>query len=110
VGLGRPVLEAAMHGKPVVASGSRDGAGVLLPGKTGLLLNDTGPDAIAEALRLLIDDPELRQRLGSAASEHARSRFDPRSNARAVESVYDQLLGVTAGAEPVPTPTETVVV
>ncbi len=32
VGLGRPVLEAATYGKPVVASGSRDGAGILLPG------------------------------------------------------------------------------
>lgn len=92
VGLGRPVLEAAMHGKPVVASGSQDGAGVLLPGKTGLLLQDTGPDAIADALRSLIADPELRRRLGAAAAEHARERFDPRLNARAVEAVYDELL------------------
>src|SRR5438876_1738465 len=44
VGLGRPVLEAAMYGKPVVASGSTDGAGILLPGKTGLLLDDASPN------------------------------------------------------------------
>ena len=30
-GLGRPVLEAAAYGKPVVASGSPDGAGILVP-------------------------------------------------------------------------------
>ncbi|MFN2468625.1 MAG: glycosyltransferase family 4 protein [Gaiellaceae bacterium] len=94
VGLGRPVLEAATYGKPVVASGSSDGAGVLLPGRTGLLLDEAGPPEIARALRTLIGDAGLRRRLGEAAGEHARARFDPVQNARAVESVYDELLGV----------------
>jgi glycosyltransferase involved in cell wall biosynthesis len=100
VGLGRPVLEAATYGKPVVASGSADGAGVLLPGKTGLLLDDASPPNIASALRLLIEDPELRARLGEAAAEHARARFDPAQNARAVENVYDSLLGLGRAAVP----------
>jgi len=94
VGLGRPVLEAATYGKPVVASGSENGAGILLPGRTGLLLKDATPQALAGALRLLIDDPDLRGRLGAAAAEHAREKFDPAGNARAVERVYDQLLGL----------------
>jgi len=101
VGLGRPVLEAAMYGKPVVASGSTGGAGVLLPGRTGLLLDDPGPNAIAAALRLLIDDPELRARLGAAAAEHAHRSFEPRHNARQVEAVYEQLLDLEEPVEPV---------
>jgi glycosyltransferase involved in cell wall biosynthesis len=95
VGLGRPVLEAAMHGKPVVASGSASGAGILLADDTGILLEKGSPEALTAALRRLIADPELRQRLGSAAERHARSSFDPASNARRVEEVYDQLLGRT---------------
>ena len=91
-------------GKPVVASGSEAGAGVLLPGKTGLLLQDASPEQLAAALRLLIADPELRRRLGEAAAEHARVRFDPASNARAVERVYDELLGVEAEREPARVP------
>src|SRR5918993_638451 len=102
VGLGRPVLEAATYGKPVVASGSRDGAGILLPGRTGFLLDDARPQAIAGALRQLIAEPELRERLGSAALEHARERFDPVRNARAVEAVYDELLGLEPEPAPVP--------
>jgi len=94
VGLGRPVLEAATFGKPVVASGSDSGAGVLLPGETGLLLDDPQPQEIARALRTLIRDPDLRRRLGAAAAEHARAQFDPLRNARAVESVYGTLLGI----------------
>lgn len=104
VGLGRPVLEAATYGKPVVASGSEAGAGVLLPGKTGLLLQDASPQQLAAALRLLIDDPDLRRRLGDAAADHARVRFDPASNARAVERVYDELLGLDVEPERVHEP------
>jgi D-inositol-3-phosphate glycosyltransferase len=100
VGLGRPVLEAATYGKPVVASGSETGAGVLLPGKTGILLDDPGPESLAAALRLLVDDADLRRRLGEAAEEHAREKFDPARNARAVERVYDELLGLSGGPEP----------
>jgi glycosyltransferase involved in cell wall biosynthesis len=99
VGLGRPVLEAATYGKPVVASGSTDGAGVLLPNRTGLLLDDASPRGIATALRLLIADAGLRRRLGEAAAEHARQRFDPAVNARAVEGVYDSLLGLDRAAD-----------
>jgi glycosyltransferase involved in cell wall biosynthesis len=100
VGLGRPVLEAATYGKPVVASGSVNGAGVLLPGKTGLLLEDASPRALAAALRLLIGEPALRRRLGEAAAEHARVKFDPAGNARAIEHVYDELLGLKVVPEP----------
>lgn len=99
VGLGRPVLEAAMYGKPVVASGSRDGAGVLVPGETGLLLNDPSPNGIADALRVLIDDPDLRARLGTAALAHAQGNFNAVANARKVEAVYDRLLGVESDVE-----------
>ena len=96
------MLEAATYGKPVVASGSRDGAGILLPGRTGFLLDDARPERIAAALRELIAEPELRARLGAAALEHARERFDPLRNARAVEAVYDELLGLEP--EPAPQP------
>jgi glycosyltransferase involved in cell wall biosynthesis len=108
IGLGRPVLEAAMYGKPVVASGSSDGAGVLLPNETGLLLEDASPEELASALRLLVEDPELRRRLGAAAADHARERFDPARNARSVESLYDRLLGTAPPAAPAAEPQEAV--
>lgn len=92
VGLGRPVLEAAMYGKPVVASGSANGGGILLPGETGILLDEPTPENIARALRTLAEDPGLRERLGDAAARHARVAFDSERNARAVEAVYDSLL------------------
>jgi glycosyltransferase involved in cell wall biosynthesis len=97
VGLGRPVLEAAAHGKPVVAAGSADGAGVLLPGVTGLLLEHGSPAELADVLERLATDPELRARLGAAAGAHAHDAFDPERNARRVEAVYDGLLASSGG-------------
>ena len=95
VGLGRPVLEAAAHGKPVIASGSADGAGLVVPGVTGILLDHPTPEAIASALRVLVGDPALRARMGAAAVLHARAHFDPVENTRVVEATYDRLLGDT---------------
>jgi D-inositol-3-phosphate glycosyltransferase len=100
IGLGRPVLEAAMYGKPVVASGSRTGAGLLLPGKTGLLLDEPTPRNIAAALKQLIEDPELRARMGATAWDHARASFDSRRNAHAIAAVYDEVLGITPPSAP----------
>ncbi|HEY8723859.1 MAG TPA: glycosyltransferase family 4 protein [Gaiellaceae bacterium] len=94
VGLGRPVLEAAAYGKPVVASGSSDGAGVLLPEETGILVPEPTPKAIAAALHRLVESPELRHRFGQAAALHAASHFDPERNAAAIVEVYDRLLGI----------------
>ena len=68
------------------------------PGKTGILLEHGTPDEIAGALRTLISDPPLRTRLGEAAAAHARGVFDPQSNARAIEQVYDSLLRTGRGA------------
>src|SRR5947209_6015571 len=104
VGLGRPVLEAAAHGKPAVASGSKNGAGLLINEETGILLDDPTPTAIADALRRLVIDPVLRERMGVAAFERARNAFDPARNARAVEAVYDDLIGSGSGSADARTP------
>ena len=87
-GLGRPVLEAAAYGKPVVASGSPDGAGVLLPGRTGVLLESGSPENLAAAIRTLVHDPERRRDLGLHAAEHAARHLGADAAARSVEAIY----------------------
>jgi glycosyltransferase involved in cell wall biosynthesis len=91
--LGRSVVEAAASGVPVVATGSRTGGGIVVPGETGLIAPDRTAEAIAEALRELLSDPQRREALGRAARTHAEERFDPARAARAVEAVYMGLMG-----------------
>ena len=90
--LGRPVLEAAASGRPVVASGSSSGGGVLLPGRTGLLVPPRSPAVLAAALERLLADAELRARLGTTARAHAERHFSPERNAQRLMETYERVL------------------
>jgi glycosyltransferase involved in cell wall biosynthesis len=92
-GLGRPVLEAGAYGVPVIASGSPDGAGILLPEDTGILLAQGDPQRLAEAIQRLVEDPKLRHGLGKAASAHARQIAAPEIVGARIESVWRTVLG-----------------
>ncbi len=74
---GLTVLEAFAFGTPVVVCS--DGGGLVEfveHGVTGLV-SDPTPEAIADAVRSIIDDPELAQRMGAAALEaHSRYTWD----------------------------------
>src|SRR5207237_133869 len=90
--LGRPVIEAAASGVPVVATGSPTGGGVVVPGHTGVLVDDFGGDTLAEAVADLLRDDERRLKLGCAARRHAEQNFDPGTNARCVEQIYRRIV------------------
>jgi phosphatidylinositol alpha-mannosyltransferase len=87
MGLGRPVIEAAAAGIPVIASGSNDGAGLLADGQGGILLQRGTPAALADAIARLVCDKGLRHRLGAAAA-HRSSMFSAASSAAAVARMY----------------------
>lgn len=74
-GFGTVLINASAAGIPAVASciyGSED---AVLHGETGLLHRAGDPDDAAEKLRLLIDDPALRERLGRRGLERVRRDF-----------------------------------
>jgi glycosyltransferase involved in cell wall biosynthesis len=92
IGLGRPVLEAATYAKPVVASGSDNGAGILLPGRTGFLLDDERPEHIADALEAVVRDRERSRAMGAAARRRVEAEFTPERYVSDVEQIYQTLL------------------
>jgi colanic acid/amylovoran biosynthesis glycosyltransferase len=58
----------------------------------GLLVFPSDADGLAAALRRLMDQPELRRRLGQAGRLRVISRYNLKENARALGEVYSCLL------------------
>lgn len=69
-------VEALQAGLPVVASES-GGAVEIIDSSCGILVPARSPEAVAEALRQLINNSELRSRLGAAGPPRARQLTDP---------------------------------
>jgi glycosyltransferase involved in cell wall biosynthesis len=70
--LGRTAVEAMAAGRPVVASRIGGLPFTVADGATGLLCEPADPDDLARKIAILLDDPELRVRLG----ESGRRRFE----------------------------------
>ena len=87
VGLGRPVLEAATYGKPVVASGSRDGRRRAAPGRDGPPAGRRHPGgACRRALRAPHRRPGAAQAPRRAPPRSTRARSSTRPATRAPSS------------------------
>jgi glycosyltransferase involved in cell wall biosynthesis len=87
------VLEAMHASLPVIASrvGSLDE--VVVDGGTGLLVEADDVAGLSSACRTLIEDPELRQRLGEAARARAVERFSDTAMAASYDALYRRVLG-----------------
>jgi glycosyltransferase involved in cell wall biosynthesis len=86
-GWGIAAVEAQAAGKAVLGtrvSGLRD---AVQEGQTGLLVEAGQPEALAQGMRTLLDQPELRLRLGQQGREWAR-RFGWDQIARDQDAVY----------------------
>ncbi len=76
-GFGIVFAEAAAAGTPQVAGDSGGAAEAVADGETGLVVRrPEDPGAVAEAIRTLLADRALRQRMGRAARRRALASFD----------------------------------
>jgi glycosyltransferase involved in cell wall biosynthesis len=87
-GFSRAAMEAAACGAPMVLTDIRGCREIGTDGVHLLLTPPHDGAALARAVGGLLDDPELRTRLGRAAEERARREFDQRSVARASLETY----------------------
>jgi glycosyltransferase involved in cell wall biosynthesis/predicted SAM-dependent methyltransferase len=69
------LTEAMAFGKPVIGARAGGMQEVVDEGVTGLLAEPGDADSLAAELGRLIDEPELRERLGTAAREGFERRF-----------------------------------
>jgi glycosyltransferase involved in cell wall biosynthesis len=67
------VIEAMIMGKPVVATAVGGTPDLVDHGRSGLLVRPGDAQALCEAMRVLIENPDLRDKMAAAAAFRARS-------------------------------------
>ncbi|HXG62737.1 MAG TPA: glycosyltransferase [Planctomycetota bacterium] len=96
-GLSNALIEAMACGRPVLAAdipGNRD---LIRPEVTGLLYS--GPEDLRRQARRLVEDADLRRRLGAAAQEFARREFSTEREVGALLSAYEAARSLNSEAE-----------
>lgn len=88
---GQVVLEAMAAGVPVIAAGAGGPAELITNGVHGLLTVPGDIPELASALRRLVADPELRQRLARAGRDRS-AEFSPQQAAEKLQRLYGELL------------------
>jgi glycosyltransferase involved in cell wall biosynthesis len=88
-------VEALWAQRPIVTT-AMGGALEILTESCGILVEPANPDALAAALQLLIESPDLRSRLGAAGPARARQLCDP---AVQIAMLHDILEKAGAGPE-----------
>ncbi|MGD0115544.1 MAG: glycosyltransferase family 4 protein [Dehalococcoidia bacterium] len=96
-GFGLPAAEAMACEKAVIATTAPAFPEVMEHGKTGWLVAPADGPALAEGIRLLLGDEELRRRLGKAARQSIIERFNWRTNAEQVLAVYEEAIAKRRG-------------
>jgi glycosyltransferase involved in cell wall biosynthesis len=90
---GRVLIEAMALGRPVIAPREGGPLVIVVDGETGLLVPPRDAEALAEALAELLADPDRRAAMGRAGRARVDARFDIRHHVRAVEALFDEILG-----------------
>ena len=87
------VLEAMAAGLPVVATDVGDVRRMVIEGETGFVLPKQSPDLLVQALRKLLTDPPVSQRMGQAGRDRVESTFASNITDQAIDGIYAAVLG-----------------
>jgi glycosyltransferase involved in cell wall biosynthesis len=94
---GLAVVEAMAAGKAVIAADARGPRSLIEDGRTGVLVAVDDEDATVAAIERLLDDPEARAALATAAAESA-AQHPIEKMVSDIEGVWDAVLGTTESA------------
>jgi len=91
-GLARVLPQALAMGKPCVSFDIDGAPEVVIPGETGYLVKPGDDRELANAISALLDDPQLRSRMGEAGRHRVDPAFRAETMVEQIASVYKMLL------------------
>lgn len=88
----RPIIEAGFMAKPVVASNISPLDELVIPCKTGFLVDIKRQDLWVEKLHTLLTNRYLNEQLGKNAFEFCIKNFEIKNQVNQIEQVYEKVL------------------
>jgi rhamnosyl/mannosyltransferase len=97
---GISLLEGAMYGKPMISSEIGTGTSYInIHQETGLVVPPSDPQAFAEAMRTLWDNPALARAMGERAEARYQQLFTAETMAASYNALYHELVARHAHAQ-----------
>ena len=91
-GFPNTVLEAGALGLPSIVTDINGAREIIIEGKNGIIIPSKNVDVLCEAMKRMIDNPDLRQKLASQARELVASRYEQKWLWGELMKVYDSLV------------------
>ena len=92
-GFSNAILEAMACGLPVVATDVGGNSEAVEDGVTGLIVPPEAPDRLADALALLVEEPQRARQMGVRGRERVQERFSEEAVLHQISGAFSQLLG-----------------
>jgi colanic acid/amylovoran biosynthesis glycosyltransferase len=89
-GLPTSVLEAMVHGVPVVTTAVNGLGELVVHGRTGLIVPERDPCALADAVGYLLADPDLAEQLGAEGRRLVESEFTLERSVSSLRSLFPE--------------------
>ncbi len=89
-GIPNVAIEAMAYGMPIVATAVNGLPEIVLDGETGLLVEQKNPEALAEAVKRFVADPDAARRMGANAASLIKTMFDPQTNTGRLCDLYQE--------------------
>jgi len=89
---GRCNIEAMACGKPVVATNVGGIPEIVVDSETGILVPPHSPELLARAVSILIENEELRIKMGLKGRTRVEKYFSTEAHAKSIKKVYYQVI------------------
>ena len=94
---GYSIAEASLCGLPVISTKSGSIDEVLKDGQTGLMVAPNNREELKNAMEKLINDPQLRRKLGENGREYVKNNFSHQVIAEKLYNLFKKVYGQDSG-------------
>ncbi len=89
---GNSILEGSYHGLPLVATNVGGVPEIVDDKKTGFLVENGDVNGFVKALKILVEDKELREKMGHDGCQYVTTKFSEKNIGEKLDALYQSVL------------------